>query len=187
MFIYMSISYFSPIVLSSDSPTSLPFQSKIQIPLVQTIPIVTTINPIVAFPIHPSFDLNNDKEFRKKTTKYIYYKTLDKWLKKENEMLDLLNYLKVTDKDVRLIDNLQEYNSNNIDRDNQSTIDKKVEFIEKYILSLEDIYNILKKFTRETSINWYDVHEKGTQLLKDIIKKFIKKKLEEAIKNKNNS
>lgn len=173
-------------MLTTDSPVPL-IPSLMSIPSfssLPTIPMISTINPLISFPLHPSLDLNRDSKLHNMMTKYFYYKTLDKWLKKENDMLELLNYLKVTDKGIDVINKVEEYNSNTPSGENQQNIDKKIEFIEKNVLSKEDIYRILKKYVRETSTNWYDLEEKGTYFIKEIIKKLIKSKLVDAIMNK---
>lgn len=188
----MSISNYTPVIVTSDSPVPL-IPSLLSYPTLPTLPsittfstippIITTTNPLISFPLHPSLDLNRDSKLHEMMTKYFYYKTLDKWLKKEKDMLDLLNYLRVTDRGVELVNNLNEYKSN-VDNDNQQSIDKKVAFIEKNILSKDDVYHILKKYVKETSTNWYDLEEKGTYFIKEIIKNFIKKKLISAIEEK---
>lgn len=176
----MPIPNFSPIILTSDSP--VPFiPSLLTVPAIPTVPIITTTNPLVSFPIHPSLDLNRDPNLHQMMTKYFYYKTLDKWLKKEKDMLELLNYLKVTDKGIEVV----EPEKNNSQYDNQLVVDKKVDFIENNVLSKDDIYNILKKYVRETNTNWYDLEEKATYFIKEIIKKFIKKKFESALQRSN--
>lgn len=176
----MSISNYSPVIITSDS--SVPFiPSLLTVPNFPNIPIISSINPIISFPLHPSLDLNRDHKLHEMMTKFFYYKTLDKWLKKEKDMLELLNYLKVTNGNVELTSPSEQSTANN---DNQQTIDTKVDFIEKNVLSKDDVYRILKKFIRETSTNWYDLEEKGTYFVKEIIKKFIKSKFKEALASK---
>lgn len=190
----MSISNYAPIILTSDSPVPL-IPSLLTNPILPvlptinrypTVPIITTINPLVTFPLHPSLDLNRDSKLQQMMTKYFYYKTLDKWLKREKDMLNILNYLKITDRGVELINNINDYKSNNTDKDTQNNIDKKVDYIEKNIFSKDDMHNILKKYVKETTTNWYDLEDKATFFIKEIIKNFIKNKLKEAIQLKSN-
>lgn len=178
-----SISTFTPtnIILASDSPVPL-----IPSVLVQpSLPLVTTVTtqPVVAFPLHPSLDLNKSSELHKKVTSYFYYKTLDKWLRKEKDMLGILNYLKVTDRGVDVLDNMNEYKETNIDKDTQDTINKKIDYIEKNILDKTDIYMILKEYVKETHTNWFDL-EKNSYFIKELIRKFLKRKLQTMIERK---
>ena len=169
-----------PLVITSDTPDNyIPsIMSLPQLPLVQPVyPFVTSSNPIVSYPIHPSLDLNNDKELQKKVTKYYYYKTLDKWLKKQTDMLDILNYFRIVNGNVELIGNIKDYNSKNIEKDTQQDIDKKVDYIEKNILTREAIYDIVKKYVRETSTNWYDLYDKSTFFIKELIKRYLHAKI----------
>ena len=179
----------APLIISSDTPidyipsvTILP-----QLPMVQQVfPFVTGINPMVTYPIHPSLDLNNDKDLRKKVTKYYYYKTLDKWLKKQTDMLDILNYFKINNNGgVELIKNMNEYNPKNTDKDSQIDVDKKVYYIEKNLLSRDNVYDIIKKYVKETRTNWYDLHEKSTFFIKELIKKFLQTKITNLIQSGN--
>lgn len=176
---------FSPTFVTSDSPFSPVPYIPSSFPLISNVnntPIVTTTNPLVSFPIHPSLDLNRDPELRKMVTKYFYYKTLDKWLKKEKYMLDILNYLKYSNGKVSLINNISEYNP--VNNDDADIIDSKVDFIEKNILDKDDVYNILSKYVRETGTNWYDLEEKGTFFIREIIHKYLEKKLKKAVEIK---
>ncbi len=185
----MSYTTYSPVILTSDSPVPLIPSTFIPstIPTFTTLPplpLITSLNPLISFPLHPSLDLNRDRKLHKKMTDYFYYKTLDKWLKKEKDMLDLLNYLKVDEKgNVKLIGNINDYKSTNIDTDNQLTTNKKVEYIEKYILNKDDIYYLLKKYIKETNTNWYDL-ENAAYFIKEMIRKLIKKKIVDNIENK---
>lgn len=176
-----------PLIISTDSPinyipsvTTLP-----QLPMIQQVfPFVTGTNPVVTYPIHPSLDLNNDKDLQKKVTKYYYYKTLDKWLKKQTDMLDILNYLMVNNNgNVELIKNMNDYNPKNIEKDSQQDIDKKVDYIEKNILFRETVYDIIKKYVKETRTNWYDLYDKSTFFIKELIKKFLQTKITNSIQS----
>lgn len=174
------LSTFTPnIYLSSDSP--LPYVPSVYISPIK--PIVPVVTQPVMFPLHPSLDLNRDPKLHKMMTDYFYYKTLDKWLRREKDMLDLLNYLYATDSKVDVLNSMNDYKESNIDKDTQATVDKKIEFIEKHILSKDGIYNILKNYVKETSTSWYDL-EKNTYFIKELIRKYLKKKLIHLIEGK---
>lgn len=177
-----------PLIITSDTPTNyIPSVMNLpQLPFIQPIfPFVTGTNPVVTFPIHPSLDLNNDKDLQKKVTKYYYYKTLDKWLKKQTDMLDILNYFKINNGNVELIKNTKDYDSKNIEKDTQQDIDKKVDYIEKNILTREAVYDIIKKYVKETTTNWFDLYDKSTFFIKELIKRYLQSKIINIIESTN--
>jgi hypothetical protein len=126
-------------------------------------------------------DLNKNPKIQKNMVKYIYYKLLDKWLYDDSS--DILNYLTVNSNNkVVTIKSLNDYKSSNIDNDSDSVTDQKIKFIEKYVISKQDIFNILSKFIKETSINWYDI-PKQEYFIRQVIEKKIIKKFKRSIKS----
>jgi hypothetical protein len=99
----------------------------------------------------PSFlDLNKDPEVQKRVVKYFRYKTLDKWL--YDDMTDVLDHFKVTGNDVKLSERSQEHKTD-------ETIEKIIEYIEKYILTENTMRRILSNFVDTAQANWYDLHK----------------------------
>lgn len=131
-------------------------------------------------PLMPSLDLNKDPKVHAQMTNYFYFKTIDKWL--YDDLLSLLNYVKVSNGRASLISNLHD-KSGNTDKDSQETIETKIKFIEEEILSDDNMYKILKKFIRETGVQWYEL-EKNQSMVKSFIKRYVKKKLERMVEAK---
>lgn len=148
-----------------------------------SLPIIPVVSvPTVSVPLRPDLDLNRDYNLHRMMIKYFYYKTLDKWLKKSSDLMYILGYLKIDNGIVKLLDNINDYNPNSVDKDNQDDIEKKVDYIENNILSKDDVEHILKKYVNETSTNWFDLQDKSTYFIKELIGKFIKNKLVKLIK-----
>ena len=144
------------------------------------VPGYTTIQP--RFPLVPELDLDNDESAKNKIAEYFYYKTLDKWL--FDDMLKVLNYLKVSGNSVDVIDKISDYDKNSTNRDTQESIEKKIKFIEQNILNRNTMYDILRRYTRETSTKWAELVNKHEVYVKDIIKKSLRRKLEKIIEGK---
>lgn len=145
------------------------------------VPTYTTIQP--QFPLVPELDLDNDERARSIISEYFYFKILDKWL--YNDMVRLLAYLKVSGNNVDFISKVTDYNPKSTDSDTQESIEKKIKFIEtNKIFTKDDIYNILKEFTRETNTKWADLVNKQGSNVKDIIRRKLKHKMEKNINSK---
>ena len=147
--------------------------------------IPSTAVPIGATVIYPSnlplpvnLDLNKDHRVHKQVTKYFMYKTLDKWL--YGDMKNILAYFKVDNNGPRLIDNLSEYREDGAAKDDEQTIEAKIKYIEKYFLTYDTMYRILKKYIRGTHANWYDLH-KQEYFVEEDIKNQLTKILKETI------
>ncbi len=65
------------------------------------------------------------------------------------------------------------------------TIEKKIRFIKDYILSRKRVKKIIEEFVYGTKTNWYDV-EKNSYYVKDLIYRYMKKKLKALIQIKKN-
>ena len=126
--------------------------------------------------IPEEYNLNADVSVHKKVTKYFYYLTLDKWL--HDEMIDILGYLSFGGGKVSIISNISEYREDASSRDSKEAIEKKIEYIEKYILTEDTMHRLLNKLTKEVkNINWYDMHKN-----KYVVKEYIHRKLKRIFK-----
>ena len=138
----------------------------------------TVIMPGSLFPLPINLDLNKDSRVHKQVVKFYRYKTLDKWL--YGDMIDLLGYFRVDDKGVSIIDNMSEYRQDAAARYDPQTIEQIINYIEKYILTEDTTYRILKKLVRGTGINWYDLH-KSEFFVKEDIKSQLQKILKDTV------
>lgn len=132
------------------------------------------------YPLPSYLDMNQNPEVRHKTVMYFYYKTLDKWLFKEDGMVDILNYLKIKGDKVDVLDKMADYKDSNIVKDTQGDVEKKIKFIENNIFSKNDMEKILYSYIQETGANWYDL-EKHSFYIKQAIRGFLKKKLKKLV------
>jgi hypothetical protein len=161
------------ILITSDSPFPL-------VPSVSLNPIISIKVPSnTIMPLHPSLDLNNNPDVHKIVSEHFLYKTLDVWL--YDELSDLLNYLVVEGTKVRLIKNLDEYKSDRVDSDTLKNIELKTDWINRYILTIDKVRHVLKKYVQETNTNWSELH-KNSYFVRDAIKHYLKRKLKNAVK-----
>jgi hypothetical protein len=142
-------------------------------------PGVAVIRPNL--PLDPRLDLNLDEDTKQEITEYFYYKTLDKWL--FGDFLKLLGYLKITaNGQVDLIDRLSEFKDDGVKKETQQSVESKINFIEKHVIGPKDIHRILRKYVEITGAGWYQLTTSAhAPHIKDMIKKYLKNKLQLAI------
>jgi len=122
--------------------------------------------------------INDNYIVQRDVTKYLRYKTLDKWV--YTEFPHLLKYLVVEKDKVRIVKNESERESNKVSKDPIDVLSEKSEFIEKNILTEEAMREVLIRIMRETGIKWYDLPYKEN-LVMDVIEKYIEKKLKKIM------
>lgn len=168
--------------ISSLSPIGLPYvgETKIILPTDIFIPSLQLVSDYKSLhvPIALYEDVCNVENIKSQMTKIIYYKFLDKWLYDIDEAKSLLGYFKVSGDRVDLIKNLDQ--KDDVHSNSQAVIDKKVDYIEKNIVSQNDIYAILKKFVDETHISWCRLI-KAKDLVRDSIVRSVKNKIKKMI------
>jgi hypothetical protein len=169
----------SPYIPSIVSPT---MTSTMILPNNTTLLSPGFLSPMVTPKLPSHLDVNQNPNVRFKVSNHYYYTVLDKWLWDDN-MNDILNFLKVTGDKVDVLSSMKEYNENNIKKDTQKTTEQKVKFIEKNILSVDNVYKLLKEFAAETGIDWVDMSEQ-VKFVRDKIKHYLRKKLTKLIEKK---
>jgi hypothetical protein len=122
--------------------------------------------------------INDNYIVQRDVTKFLRYKTLDKWV--YTEFPHLLKYLVVEKDKVRIVKSESERESNKVSKDPIDVLSEKSEFIEKNILTEETMREVLIRIMRETGIKWYDLPYKEN-LVMDVIEKYIEKKLKKIM------
>lgn len=177
-------SYAKPIILSddyydtnSDILVSTTDNYGTTLSYKKRLPLITTWHPEYITPLlstYPDFEANSI--FRKKVTKYFLNLTFDKWL--YGEMSDLLNYFKIDNNGyVTLIKDFSEYNPKASAKSSIQDMEKKVNFIEKYILNYDTMYRLLSRYVSESNVSWVNLPNN-----KYFVRKIIESKLEKLIK-----
>ena len=137
--------------------------------------INTSIKPIVTFPIAPHLNLNLDPRVHEQMTEYFYNKTFNDWI--YDEFADVLGYVKLVSGEPKLISSLSEHKSSG------EATSSKIRFLKDKILSRSRVHKILEQFISETRTNWYEL-EKNSYFVKDLIKRYMKKKIKALIESK---
>ena len=132
------------------------------------VPVISTINTEVT--------ANSDTQ--EKMVKYFYYKLLDKWL--YNDLKDLLGYLTIENDSVKLIKTLESFDVKSALADVNSIVEKKGDYIGKYILNLSNVYKIIREFIAETKTNWFDL-TKHEFIIKQHVRESLEKRLKGAV------
>lgn len=185
------ITYVSPTTVYTDSdtiinpyvssiittdPYTVPYNVPYTVPVAFVDPFIKPWVPSVTYPIiyNKYNDLNSDPVMRKKIVKYFRNLMLDKWL--YNESRDILNYLKIkSDGNVDFLSNLSEYNPNT--KDNSVDTEKKIKFIEKYVLSDNVILRLLSRYVHESTVSWVNLPRN-----KYYVRKLMEEKLYKMLK-----
>ena len=153
------------------------------------MPLVTNnVTPFI-MPVGPNKaiygyypDLDKDSAVHKTVTKYFYYKIIDKWL--YHDLRPLLAFIKIDDNKPQLIKSMSEYKPDELSKDSVENIEKKIQYMENILITKKLVKHVLKKIVNEHHIHWYHLN-KNKDTIKKVFYKYIKSKLEEAIKNYN--
>jgi len=179
--------FFNPsnvLIVDSDSKIIPIGTSIISTPYTNPVLAVTTstdskpYNTVYSFPISPALDLNHDPDVHDTVTNSIYRQLLQNWMY-SSEYEEVFKYIKLVDDRPRLITSFKEKDRNT----SSSVIDRKVTFIKDNIITKNRIKKILEDFVYSTRTNWYDI-EKNTYYVKDLILRYIKKKLKALVDKK---
>jgi hypothetical protein len=143
--------------------------------------VVTPIGPVLynvggpRYLVDVDTGINDNYIVQRDITRALMYKTLDKWI--YDDFPNVLKYLVVEKSgDVRLVKSEQEKDNNKVSNDSVKDLEAKSDYIGDNILTEEAMREILIRIMRETGLRWYELPHRE-QLLKDIVEKYLKKKL----------
>ena len=139
------------------------------------------VNPLTSTVVSSGFykDLNKDKSVQKNLTKYYFYKILDKWIYKE--LMPLLAFVDISSDKPQLIKSLSQYDVEKLVSNSSDQIEKKIDYLEKVLITKDMVRHVLKKICNENNINWYDLN-KNEKKIKTVFYNYLLSKLKEAIK-----
>ncbi len=172
-------------VIIVDSETS-PFLPKAVINPYVATPITGSLitvtpnpdfKPIFAAPLLPQYNLNYDPDVHENVTSTVYRKVFESWIYK-SDYEDLFKYIKIVNGEAKLTTGKDGDKSND-----SASLEKKIRFIKDHILSRSRVKKILEDFVSGTKTNWYDI-EKNSYFVKDLIYRYMKKKLKTLIELK---
>ena len=165
---------FKPFPLILTQPQPMYYSSKTHTPYVG-------INPYTSNVVSSGFykDLNKDKKVQKTLTKYYYYKILDKWIYKE--LMPLLAFVEIYDNKAQLIKSMEKYDVQKLLSNSDEQIEKKINYLEKIIITKDMVRHVLKKICSDNNINWYDL-DKNEKKIKKVFYNYLLDKLKDAIK-----
>lgn len=174
------VSPLSPLSVSIPTPFS-PISTITQSVVTNNNPltVVTPIGPIVR-EIRPSYivdidtGMDNNYYVQRDVTKYLLYKTLDKWI--FNEFPSVLKYLVVEKDSVRVVKNEAEKEKNDLSKNSSKENEMKADWIEENILGEEEMKKVLKRIMIELGIKFYELPHRES-LVMEVVEKYLKKKL----------
>ena len=139
-------------------------------------PVITTTRPTYVIDIDPGMDDNYIVQ--RDVTKYLRYKTLDKWI--YTEFPSVLKYLIVEKDNIRLVKSESERDNNKVSSNSTSELEAKSDYIGENILTEEAMREVLIRIMRELGIKWYDLPYRE-DLVMDVVEKYIEKKLKKKL------
>jgi hypothetical protein len=171
-------------ILIIDSDSKLTFPSIISTPYTSPVFAFTTqtnnpnLKSLYTYPLSPYLDLNKDPDVHDTVTKSIYKHVFDSWVYK-SEFEELFDYITIVGGEPKLITSLKNKDSHN----SSESKERKIRFMREYILSKHRVKKLIEDFVEGTKTNWYDI-EKNTFFLKELIFKYMKKKLKALVEKK---
>jgi hypothetical protein len=118
--------------------------------------------------------MDNNYYVQRDITRYLLYKTLDKWI--FNEFPSILKYLVVEKDTVRVVKNEAEKEKNEISKNSSKENEMKADWIEENILGEDEMKDILRRIMIELGIKFYELPHRES-LVMDVVEKYLKKKL----------
>lgn len=139
------------------------------------------INPLTSSIISSGFynDINKDKTVQKTLTKYYYYKILDKWIYKT--LMPLLAFVDTSSDKPQLIKSMEQFDVKKLVSKSDEEIEKKINYLEKVLITKDMVRHVLKKICKENNINWYDL-DKNEDKIKKVFYNYLLDKLKDTIK-----
>jgi len=116
-------------------------------------------------------NINTDPELRKNMVKYFIEKIIS-----HLDSYDLCKYVISTNVDTRLVQTVQEYEKND-----RTCVKSKEAFIIEYFITKDRIKHYIKKYVVKKNINWYDLKQHKSNVLKYIGHK-VKKDIKHSLK-----
>ena len=150
-------------------------------PIVTKIP-VNYISPYAQYNVNTG--LENNYLAQKQVTKYMLYRTLDKWL--PNELSKLLSYLKydASSKTVSPVSSIKNLDSNKSVVETDASCTAKIDYIEAHILNMESMRRVLIRVIEETPYKYYELPQHENFMI-NVMKKYLKQKLLKLIPDSN--
>jgi len=184
---YSSTTVLSPLtpITLSPAPPIATISTVSQSVIVNNDPltVVTPIGPVLynipnRYIVDVDTGMNDNYIVQRDVTLSIMYKALDKWL--YDDFPNVLKYLVVDKGHVRVVKSMQEKENNKVSNDSVSDLERKSDYIGDNILTERSTRDILIRIMRELGLKWYELPHRE-QLLKDVIEKYIKKKLKKHL------
>ena len=165
----------SPVLLTQNNPIQ-------QVQNQQLVGQIQVDTP-VRYELNLESNFVDSYEAQKKQTLKIQMRVLDYWI--HEDMFDSIRKFLIVSPEgvVRMVTSDKEYIENNVDKDSTKDREKKADFIEEHILTLDKTKRIIGKIIVEFGIPWKYLLASSRNEYRVIheIKKYIKRKLQEMM------
>ena len=131
-----------------------------------------------SYPVYKNvsyLDINSDKELHKKVTRHFFSRLYNRYI--PDSEARLLNFVKLTAKDIELVKSLNEAKNITTKDDEYG---EKLNYLADYIFTKKDVYNVLWHFSERTNIKWWDLKHYDEQI-EDMLVKAVEEKIKDMI------
>lgn len=176
-----------PIVVSPVVTVRSPVISPVISPIFRPLSIdakrayLTNLYYTRSVPLIRSENLNYNDDARKRTIKYFYYKTIEKWFYEDMGLNKILCFVSNDDFNS-LVKSMDEYKKNKEKEIGDSKHKKKIKFLSKYIFTKRLVEHLLNKFSKKYNIQWIHMH-KNQYKIKEFFAKQLYKKMVRDIRS----
>ena len=122
--------------------------------------------------------LNDSYVVQKDVTKYFMYKALDKWLYRDYK--SALGYLTYKNGKVDLVKKIEDKEESDVSKESADALEAKSDYIGEHVLTEMKTRAVLIRIMKELGFKWFELPYKE-DLVKEVIGKYIKKKLKKMI------
>lgn len=129
-----------------------------------------------SFPVYKNIsylDVNADRDLQKKVVRHFFSQLYNKWV--PNLYPRLLNYIKISNRDVHLVKSENEAKNNTT---KEEDFHEKINYLADYVYTKTDIFSELSTYVDKKGLNWWNLRDHN-----DDIELLLVKKLEEKLKD----
>jgi hypothetical protein len=137
------------------------------------------VNQIIQTQNQLQYSNYSSNKNHKTIIKYYYNKLVDEWIYRK--LFPLVAFVDIVNSKPQLIKSMDAYNMEKLKTESDRDIEKRVEYLEKYIFTKKIVKQILKKIVKKFGYNWeeMDLHEE--RIIK-IFYEYFKELLETSIR-----
>lgn len=124
----------------------------------------------------------NNELVTKTTSKYYYYKIIDKWIYRS--LKPLLAFVAINDDKPQLIKSLSDFNVAEIENNSSEDIEIKIKYLQKILITVDNVKHVLKKIIKKNNYTWQYIKE-HQEMVQNIFYDYFINKLKSKVRDNN--